>query len=277
MGTGIDSEEFDERNYSLFAERLEGCLSVLGELLERPGFGAGPATLGAELELVLIDGARRPLPHNQAIRAATADPRVTVELNRCNLELNASPVLLAGRPFAALGGELNLLADRVAHAASGQGGRVALIGILPTLIMADLRPAMMTNVPRYQALDRGLRRLRQDSFRIRITGEDPLDLAGDDVGLEAANTSLQVHLRVDPADFTRVYNAVQLASAPVLAVSGNSPTFLGHRLWEETRIALYKQSVDDRPGRQPRRRLARTALGTGWVRGGPLGLFAESV
>ena len=68
MGTGIDSEEFDERNYSLFAERLEGCLSVLGELLERPGFGAGPATLGAELELVLIDGAGRPLPHNQAIR-----------------------------------------------------------------------------------------------------------------------------------------------------------------------------------------------------------------
>jgi len=26
-----------------------------------------------------------------------------VELNRCNLELNASPALLAGRPFAALG------------------------------------------------------------------------------------------------------------------------------------------------------------------------------
>ena len=82
---------------------------------------------------------------------------------------------------------------------------------------------------------------------------------------------------MDPAGFTRTYNAVQLASAPVLAVSGNSPTFLGHRLWEETRIALYKQSVDDRPGHQPRRRLARTALGTGWLRGGPLELFAESI
>src|SRR5262249_38775009 len=49
------------------------------------------------------------------------------------------------------------------------------------------------------------------------------------------NTSFQIHLRVDPADFVRVYNAVQLATAPALAVSGNSPTFLGHRLWEETR------------------------------------------
>src|SRR5215471_7822218 len=277
MGTDIDDQEFGEGDYARFAERLEECLSVLGGLLERPGFGAGPATLGAELELFLVDGAGRPLPYNQSIRAAAADPRITVELNRCNLELNASPVLLAGRPFTALGGELNLLADQVAHAASDQGGRVALIGILPTLGLVDLRPAMMTDMPRYRALDRGLRRLRQDPFRIRIAGQDPLDLAADDVGLEAANTSFQVHLRVAPADFTRIYNAVQLATGPVLAVSGNSPTFLGHRLWEETRIAVFKQSVDDRPGRGPRRRPARTTLGTGWLRGGPLELFTESI
>ena len=109
----------------------------------------------------------------------------------------------------------------------------------------------MTDLPRYRALNTGLRRLRQDPFRIRIAGEDPLELASEDVALEGANSSFQIHLRVDPADFTRTYNAVQLATAPVLAVSGNSPTFLGHRLWEETRIALFKQSVDDRQGPGP--------------------------
>ena len=135
--------------------------------------------------------------------------------------------------------------------------------------MADLGPGMITDTPRYRALNSGLRRLRRDPFRIRIAGADPLELASADVGLEGANSSFQIHLRVDPAEFTRTYNAVQLATAPVLAVSGNSPTFLGHRLWEETRIALFKQSVDDRPGHEPRRRLARTTLGTGWLRGGP--------
>src|SRR6516225_5713374 len=277
MGTDIDKEEFDERDYARFAERLEECLTVLGRLLDQPGFGAGPATVGAELELFLIDSAARTLPHNQAIRAAVADPRVTVELNRFNLELNATPALLAGRPFATLGGELNLLVDQVTHAARDYGGRVAVIGILPTLSLTDLGPGAMTDLPRYRVLAGGLRRLRQDPFRIRIAGADPLELASNDVGLEAANTSFQVHLRVDPADFTRTYNAVQLASAPVLAVAGNSPTFLGHRLWEETRIAVFKQSVDDRPGHGPRRRPARTALGTGWVRGGPLELFTESI
>ncbi len=277
MGTDIDQEQFGERDYWRFAERLGECLSALGQLLERPGFGAGPATLGAELELFLVDGAARPLPHNQAIRAAMADPRVTVELDRFNLELNASPVQLAGRPFAALGGELNVLLDRVADAAKDHAGRLALIGILPTLSEADLGPGVMTDVPRYRALNSGLRRLRQDPFRIRIAGEDPLELATEDVALEGVNSSFQVHLRVDPADFTRTYNAVQLATAPVLAVSGNSPTFLGHRLWDETRIAVFKQSVDDRQGHEPRRRLARTALGTGWLRGGALELFTESV
>jgi hypothetical protein len=275
MGTDIDQEEFDDSDNARFAERLEECLSVLGQLLDRPGFGTGPATVGAELELFLVDAAARPLPENEAVRAAVADPRITVELDRFNLELNASPVPLAGRPFAALGSELNALIDHVAHAARGRAGRPALIGILPTLTPADLGPGALTDTPRYRALNTGLRRLRQDPFRIRINGADPLELASEDVAPEGANSSFQVHLRVDPADFTRIYNAVQLATAPVLAVSGNSPIFLGHRLWEETRIALFKQSVDDRQG--PRRRPARTALGTGWLRDGALELFTESV
>ena len=277
MGTEVDREEFNEVDYLRFAERLGECLCTLGQLLERPGFGVGPATVGAELELFLVDGAGRPLPCNQAIRAAAADPRVTVELNQFNLELNASPAPLAGRPFAALGGELNVLLDHVAAAARQHAGWPALIGILPTLTRADLGPGMMTDAPRYRALNAALRRLRADPFRIRIAGNDPLELASEDVGLEGANSSFQIHLRVDPADFTRTYNAVQLATAPVLAASGNSPTFLGHRLWDETRIVVFKQSVDDRGGRGPRRRLARTALGTGWLRGGALELFTESV
>jgi hypothetical protein len=277
MGTSIDREAFDEFDYARFQQRLGQCLSTLGRLLERPGFGVGPATLGAELELFLVDQAARPLPRNQAVRAAAADPRVNVELDRFNLELNASPTLLAGRPFAALGEELRGLLRHVGEAARGQGGRLALIGILPTLRRHNLQPAAMSDAPRYRALNSGLRRLRRDPFHIRIAGADPLELTSDDVSVEGANTSFQVHLRVDPANFTRTYNAVQAATAPVLAVAGNSPTFLGHHLWEETRIALCKQSIDDRDGHEPRRHVARVGFGTGWLRGGPLELFAQSV
>ena len=106
------------------------CLSTLGQLLARPGFGVGPATLGAELELFLVDGAARPLHHNQAVRAAAADARVNLELDRFNLKLNTTPTPLAGRPFATLGEELQLLLGRVAEGARAHGGRPVLVGIL---------------------------------------------------------------------------------------------------------------------------------------------------
>ncbi len=277
MGTDIDREAFGEADDAAFLQRLEHCLSTLGALLRRPGFGIGPATLGAELELSLVGGAARPLDHNQAVRAAADDARVTVELDRFNLELNATPTPLAGRPFATLDEELRQLLGRVADAARAHGGRPVLVGILPTLRRADLGARAISDLPRYRALNHRLRGLRHDAFRLRIAGAEPLELSSDDVALEGAATSFQVHLRVDPADFTRTYNAVQAATAPVLAVAGNSPTLLGHRLWEETRIPLCKQSIDDRDGRGPRRGLARVGFGTGWLRGGPLELFAEGV
>src|SRR6516225_468448 len=277
MGTEITREEFSERDYARFRERLEQCLSDLRKLLARPGFGAGPVTIGAELEACLIDAAARPLPRDQAVRALLAGPRIALERNQFNLELNASPVPLAGRPFTALASELGPLLARAGAAARAHHGRVALIGILPTISLAHVDLGMVTDAARYRALDRGLRRLHRGPFLIRITGEEPLELTTEHVTLEGANTSFQLHLRVAPADFTRIYNAAQLATAPALAVAGNSPTFLGRRLWEETRIALFKQSVEDRDSSGPRRGPARAAFGTGWLRDGALELFTEGV
>ena len=212
------------------------------------------------------------------VRAETADPRVVLEVDRFNLELNLTPAPLAGRPFAAMASELDQALGLVRRAAARHGGRMVMVGILPTLRAEELRLAALSDAARYRALNNGIRRLRQEPFRIRIDGADPLELAADDIGLEGANTSFQVHLKVDPDRFASHFNAAQLATGPVLAVAGNSPTFLGHRLWEETRVALFKQAVDDRDaaGRSSRR-VCRVAFGTGWIATGALELLEESV
>lgn len=62
MGLTIDRERFDPQDYRRFERRLDDCLTALERLLERPGFGTGPATVGAELELFLVDGQGRPCP-----------------------------------------------------------------------------------------------------------------------------------------------------------------------------------------------------------------------
>jgi hypothetical protein len=278
MGLTIEQERFEPVDYARFEERLEECLLALRRLLDRPGFGTGPPTIGAELELCLNDDHGRALPRNKEVRAEADDPRVVLEVDRFNLELNLTPAPLAGRPFAAFAAELGQALGIVRRAAAWHGGRVVMVGILPTLRPEELQLAALSDAPRYRALDNGLRRLRQEPFRIRIDGADPLALAADDIGLEGANTSFQVHLKVDPDRFAAHLNAAQLATAPALAVAGNSPTFLGHRLWEETRVALFKQAIDDRgsAGRASRR-VSRVAFGTGWASTGALELLEESV
>jgi gamma-glutamyl:cysteine ligase YbdK (ATP-grasp superfamily) len=279
MGLQIQTETFEDVEYERFSQRLVENLEALRGVLSRPGFGVGPASIGAELEMFLVDAAGRPLPINQQVLHQTEDPRVTVEISRFNLECNLAPGPLAGRPFSAMREEFRGALAEVRRAAATQGARVAVMGILPTLREADLGPGSLTAMPRYRAMAHSIRRHRgQTPLRVVIQGEDPLSLEWDHVTLEGANTSLQYHLRTNPADFARLYNACQLATAPVLAVSANSPLLLGRRLWDETRVALFRQAVDDRGEVSPEApRPGRVSFGHGWVREGPWELFAESV
>jgi gamma-glutamyl:cysteine ligase YbdK (ATP-grasp superfamily) len=278
MGVEIETRRFEERDYERFGERLRESIRALALVLDRPGFGVGETTIGAELELHLVDGEARPAPVNRSVLAAASDRRLTLELDRFNLEVNADPSPIAGRPFSTLEAQLGEVLTTTRQVASEHGARVALIGILPTIEEADLGVAAITDVNRYAALSAGIQRARGGAALVRIRGDDTLELRADDVSLEGANASFQVHLRVAPVDFARTYNAAQLAAAPALALSTNSPLFLGKRLWEETRIALFRQCVEDRPDAEPDDwRPARVSFGHGWARRSALELFTEAV
>jgi gamma-glutamyl:cysteine ligase YbdK (ATP-grasp superfamily) len=278
MGLPIDQDRFVDEDYRCFSDRLKASLHALEILLRNPDFGNGSASLGAELEVSLVGTNSRPLPLNIEVLRETNDPRMTVELNRFNMESNLRHTPLAGRPFEAMRREIEGAITELSRAAAVHQGRIAMVGILPTLVAGDLQSNSMTDAARFRALSWALQRARLEPFQVRIDGEDPLEITCDDIAFEGAATSFQVHLRVNPKEYNSLYNAVQLATAPVLAVSGNSPTFIGHRLWEETRVALFKQAVDDRDvlgkilHREP-----RVSFGTHWIQGGVLELFRDAV
>src|SRR6185436_7692817 len=158
--------------------------------------------------------------------------------------------------------------------------RVVPIGILPTLRVEDFNADAITAEPRYQALARGMLESRGGAFNIAIEGEDRLHFASRDaVAMEGANTAFQVHLSTTPEEFATLFNAAMLLAGPVLAAAANSPTFLGKKLWHETRVALFKQAGDDRPP-EPDADLGlppRVNFGNGWVHEGAHELFMESV
>lgn len=279
MGIEIDREEFSDDDRARFAAKLEACLDALRQVVARPGFGVGEPSIGAELELNLVDAHRLPAPVNRAVLEDVKDDRLTLEVNRFNLEINARPQPLRGRPLSATARQLDEALAATRAAAATHGASVVTVGILPTLREEDLGPGALTDGRRYRALSSSLRRIRQSPFPLRIRGEeDELRLLAEDVTYEGANTSFQVHLRASPDEFARTYNASQVATGVVLAIAGNSPLLLGRRLWEETRIALFRQSVDERvEASDDDWRPARVSFGHGWVRKGVVELFEEAV
>jgi gamma-glutamyl:cysteine ligase YbdK (ATP-grasp superfamily) len=274
MGLHIERDSFAPEDFACFSLRLEECLEALEGLLGRPGFGVGPSTLGAELELFLVDEAGLPAPVNLRVLARTEDPRLTVELDRFNLECDLRPGPLAGRPFTALGAQCEDALAEVRRAAASEGARGVMVGMLPTLREEDLASGMLTPMPRYQVLSDTFHR-RWRRREVTISGRDSLTLQWSEVTLGGVSSSMQYHLRVDPEAFARTYNAAQLATALALAVGANSPLLLGRRLWDETRIALNQPGVNEAPLEE--RLPERVSFGHGWVRQGAWELFAESV
>lgn len=278
MGIEIQQTSFNDAEYAEFRAALERNLDELGALLATPGFGEGPGSIGAELEMYIVDAQGFPLHANQEIQAALGDPQLTLELNRYNLEFNLSPYLVAEQPFTRTEDEVLRKLDALRRVAADFGGRIVPIGILPTLRASDFGPHCITDRKRFHALVAQLLKRRGGKFRIDIRGEDPLQLDMADITLEGANTSFQVHYRVNPGDFADTFNAIQVMTPLAVAIGANSPTLFGHNLWHETRVPLFKQSIDTRKlDRYGWNEPPRVNFGQGWVRGDALELFTEVV
>jgi gamma-glutamyl:cysteine ligase YbdK (ATP-grasp superfamily) len=276
MGLEIDNTDFNEDDFNEFSSRLRANLQAMEILLARPGFGDGDLSFGAELELYIVDKDARPLHINQKIIAALDDPQLTLELNRYNLEYNFNPSLIKNSCFSATQEEALAAIEKINNCAKKWDGQVVPIGILPTLEQSDTGYHAMTPLPRFEALTTELTEIRGGPFTIAIEGDEKLQLAMDDVTLEGANTSFQVHLRVPALEFADFYNAIQLVTPLVVAMAANSPTLFGHRLWQETRIPLFKQSIDCRPNDSLHPIPARVNFGNNWIRNGAFELFAEA-
>ncbi len=278
MGIEITQTSFDAEDQQRFSARLEQNLAALRELLADPGFGVGPGSLGAELEMYIVDDRGNPLHANQEILSDAADPQLTLELNRYNLEYNLTPFALDAQPFSSTENEIQRKLTFLGEVAARRGGRIVPIGILPTLRAEDFGSECVTQRRRYDALVGQLIRRRGSLFKIDIDGADPLKLAMEDITLEGANTSFQVHYRVAPADYADTFNAIQMVTPLALAVAANSPTLFGHSLWHETRIPLFKQSIDTRQtDRRQWPEPARVSFGQGWARRDAAELFTEVV
>ena len=272
------TSEMGKGSARAFSKALLKDLQALEKMLENGLIESGVRRFGCEQEMFLVNRAWRPAPVAMEVLERLDGEAFTTELARFNLEMNVEPMMLGGACLSALQKSIEELLDMAREAASEEGADVVLTGILPTLGKSDLTLDNISPMPRYYALNESLTRMRGRAYRLQIQGRDELQIEHDSVMLEACNCGCQVHLQVDSTEFAPMYNAAQAMTGPVLAAAVNSPVLFGKRLWAETRIALFRQSIDTRSTSVHLREFStRVRFGDRWVKESVAELFQEDI
>lgn len=278
MGDKKVTTQTDEHQMRQFTKAVLNDLQALEKMFADGQMETDALRIGAEQEMFLVDSSYHPAPLALEIIEAAKDSRLTTEIGRFNLEANLTPLAFTGDCLQKLETELNEIIGVVKKTAKTFDAETVLCGILPTIQMSDLTEKNLTPNPRYTEMNRILTALHGEERIVHIKGLDEIKLHLQDTFTEFCNTSFQIHLQVPNADFAKYYNWAQAITAPVLASAVNSPLLLGHRLWHETRLALFQHSTDERStAQQERSRPSRVTFGRDWVKDSILEIFHEDV
>jgi gamma-glutamyl:cysteine ligase YbdK (ATP-grasp superfamily) len=247
VGKEVKGTTYSGEQRRVYRRKVQLSLDVFETMLAQSSFDFERSLTGMEIECNLVDELYQPAMANRKVLAAIADPAFQTELGAYNIEFNVPPRPLPGTSALELEADVRASLNAAEDKANQHGAHIVMIGILPTLMPDHLTGAWMSESVRYRALNDSIFVARGEDIVIDISGPEPLSLETGSIAPESACTSMQLHLQVSPAKFADNWNAAQVLAAPQLALGANSPYFLGHQLWAETRIELFAQATDTRP------------------------------
>lgn len=278
MGRQDISKLNSERDKRAFTNALLNDINALDSMLANKQFENDIIRIGAEQELVLVSKDWSPALNYDVFIKEAKEPLLTTELGRFNLEINLPPFEFKSDAFQKMESTLREKLNRLQAIGNDYQTKILLTGILPTISWDYLNFNCMTPNPRYEALNQLLKDTRNSNFQIHIKGLDELLTAHPNILFEACNTSFQVHLQIPQDKFVERYNWSQLIAGPVLAAACNSPLLMGKRLWNETRIALFQQSIDIRNSDHIKREVEpRVTFGKNWLYKSVSELYKENI
>jgi hypothetical protein len=247
MGQEVTARVFSRADRQRYREKVRTCLDVFARMLTDERFEAGRGSYGLEIELNLTDDDGRPAMANAVVLEAIADPDFQTELGQFNIEINIPPRRFTEEVFAELEGGVRASLNHAEERSRTTGAHMMIIGILPTIDEAHLNAGAFSANPRYQLLNEQIFAARGEDLEIDIRGVERLSTYADTIAPEAACTSVQLHLQVEPEAFAAHWNAAQAIAGVQVAVGANAPIFFSKELRRETRIALFEQATDTRP------------------------------
>ena len=247
MGKEVSKASYTGEDEREFASRVARETDLLFGWA-REGRMADPRIhLGHEIEFCLTDHSFLPAMINEKFLDRLSDDRATSELASFNVEFNPEKIELGPGAFVAMRDDFRGFMRRAFNVAEQLSSHLVMMGILPTIAPGDLGSGMVTSKDRYRTFMRKFSEWQDGKMTtITIAENDGLSLGLSTILIEAVTTSHQVHLQVPEPGSGAYYNAAQLLAGPMVALSANSPYFLGRNLWAETRVPLFEQILTPR-------------------------------
>ncbi len=264
-----------------FVRQLLDDITAFDYMIKNDWFESDVVRIGAEQEMCMVDKNNcKPAPiAMEVLEQMTEYPWAETELAKFNIETNFIPRVFEGDALRKMEEEALYTQKIIREKLKGFDAKMILTGILPTLRKFDLEMHNLTPKPRYFALIEAIRKqLSKNAFELHLEGIDELKINHNSPLLEACNTSFQVHLQVSPKNFSRYYNLSQALAGPIIAIAANSPLVFGRRLWHESRIALFQQSLDTRKSHDHMRESSpRVNFGKDWINNSVLEIHKEDI
>jgi len=281
MGEQRVSRLSDKNQMNAFVSNLLNDMEAMQYMLDNKWFENDITRIGAEQEMVMVHKSnKRAAPvAMEALELLKKYPWAETEIARFNLETTMTPLELKKSCFSDMEKESIYKLNTIQEKLDELDVEYVLTGILPTLKKYDLDIKNLTPKKRYAALIESINsQLIGEDYQLKLFGIDELCVKHDSPLLEACNTSFQVHLQVAQDDFVHKYNIAQAVAAPIMAISANSPMVFGRRLWHESRIAMFQQSIDTRTTHDHMRvRSPRVNFGNDWIHESVMDIYKEDI
>ncbi|MFT6997774.1 MAG: hypothetical protein ACJAQ4_001530 [Cryomorphaceae bacterium] len=221
MGDQKVNLEADNHARAIFLGHLIDDLKSLEHMFENGMIEDDIIRIGEEQEFCLVNEQWHPAKNSLEVLKEINDPHFTTELALYNLEINLDPIRLCGDAFTLVENQIRLLLKKAQTAANNNNSKIILTGILPSISKHELELEFMTPNKRYYAINDQFKEERGGDFGLHLLGVDELSIMHNSVMPEACNTSFQMHLQIEYADFTPSYNWAQAIAGPVLGVCVN--------------------------------------------------------
>lgn len=263
MGKRVTKRNYDAQDFAEFYRRVKCETDFLVKWCQFSQNSSASNQCGFELELFLLNQDHQLSSNNiDFIKTLHQDWLIT-EAVQSTVELNVPFIDLQGHALTQHRETITNLLQQCCSLAAQNNQHILMAGTVPSSHRQDYQSLSLTNENRYHAIHNRLQFLRDHvATKVKIHGIESAEFLVDSFALVGAISSFQIHFRAEHEKMARLYNTSLAISAPMIAISANSPYLFSKALWMESRIPFYEQILKTQHRVD---RLPRVTFGTGYI------------